>query len=65
MPRIKGTNEYSASYSFCFDCGQKRPRSLNGIGRCAECAAKLADQFTVYDRDKGLGSLPPNLRGKS
>jgi hypothetical protein len=64
MPRISGTH-YRHAVTTCFDCGEKyRPHQIGG-GRCPPCAAKLAERFTVYDREKRVGEIPANLKGRS
>jgi hypothetical protein len=63
MPRMQ-RGEYSQGFSYCFDCGEKYRGGWASLGRCAECAVKYAAQCVVYDRDKGIGRLPPNLVGK-
>ena len=30
--------------------------------QCPTCASALAERFTVFDRDRGIGQLPSNLR---
>jgi hypothetical protein len=44
--------------------GTKTIRKWSGAERCQECTPKLANQCTIFDRDKGIGSIPPNLREK-
>jgi hypothetical protein len=64
MPRISA-REYGNAYLICFDCGAKyRGNKFHSVGRCPECRATLSAQFLIYDRDKGVGALPSNLRGK-
>jgi hypothetical protein len=65
MARLQG-GEYSHGFSYCFDCHEKyRNNSFAGLGRCPVCAAKHSARFTVYDRDKGIGTLPANLRERA
>jgi hypothetical protein len=63
MPRMQ-LGEYSQGFSYCFECYGKYRGGFAASGRCTECAAKYAAQFTVYDRDKGIGTLPANLRDR-
>ena len=64
MARIQG-EQYSHGFSYCSDCHDKyRDATFTGVGRCRECQAKFTEQFVIYDRDKKVGSLPPNLKGK-
>jgi hypothetical protein len=65
MPRVRGTDQFIGSSSTCFDCGEKFRMEYGRSSRCLECAAKISERFVVYDRDKGVGSLPANLKGKT
>jgi hypothetical protein len=49
----------------CVDCGRHyHPSYRNGflVGRCPECRTQLASRLVIYDRDRGIGAIPPNLQ---
>lgn len=53
----------SGKERYCISCWKIFPRPPSGeTDLCRACLQAFLDSCTVYDRDRGLGQLPPNLR---
>jgi hypothetical protein len=59
----KNTRQWGKRFSKCVACWA--PIAVNGTatrGFCESCTQRAFETIVVYDRDKSIGELPPNLR---
>lgn len=49
---------------YCLSCGKPVPcgDTLGGVMECLPCRLAKAGDCVVFDRDRGIGELPANLR---
>jgi hypothetical protein len=58
-------SDFRTGHHKCGRCGYALPKMPQGRlvpDTCAPCKASELRDCTIYDRDKHIGSLPPNLR---
>ena len=61
IPKTKG-KAMNTFKRHCLRCNAAIPRRTKGdMQLCTECQS-LADRLTVYDRERGIGEIPRNLK---
>lgn len=58
----KSDGSVSRGEKRCFLCGKLVGKAFDTRQVCEACRNPMLAECTVYDREKGIGALPPNLQ---
>lgn len=56
----------SSYWRGCLSCKAKykMDKHYNQPDLCPDCFGKIVEKAVIYDRDRGIGQIPANLRGR-